>query len=176
MKIRINQCPNGEWYRDRIGQILSVYRWELCRHPGQGIPENVYWCREGGAYNCMNYVRVSDATVVTETSDTPRTDAHLKALHDEGAYTDPTAVSAEFARELEQENSRLRGILSRLLEQADEVHRFSSWTGMCEYTGSADAREEARIAVTLENGAQEFEQLHGTPPPSPSNKSDEPRR
>ena len=37
------------------------------------------------------------------TTDTPRTFARLKALHEEGAYTDPTAVDVDFACQLERE-------------------------------------------------------------------------
>lgn len=66
MKIRINKCPNGGWYAKRIGEVLDVERVEVLRHPSQGIPEDVYWCREGGIYNCINYVRASDATIVAE--------------------------------------------------------------------------------------------------------------
>ena len=62
MQIRIDKCTSpSAWYRDRIGQILPVSRFEKNRHPSQGIPEDVYWCREGGIYNCLNYVRASDA-------------------------------------------------------------------------------------------------------------------
>lgn len=64
MLVKINQCPNGEWYRDRVGQVLQVVRFEASRDPSQGIPEDVYWCREGGTYNCLNYVRASDTSVV----------------------------------------------------------------------------------------------------------------
>ena len=65
MKIRIDKCTSpGAWYESRVGQVLPVERHEINRHESQGIPEDVYWCREGGAYNPINYVRASDATVV----------------------------------------------------------------------------------------------------------------
>jgi hypothetical protein len=38
-----------------------VERHEINRHPSQGISEDVYWCREGGTYNAINYVLCSDA-------------------------------------------------------------------------------------------------------------------
>lgn len=63
MNIRIDKCTSpGAWYADRVGQTLPVEGVEINRHPSQGIPEDVYWCREGGVYNCINYVRRSDAT------------------------------------------------------------------------------------------------------------------
>lgn len=65
MKIRINKCTDARaWYANRVGQTLAVERVEINRDPSQGIPEDVYWCREGGTYNCLNYVRASDATEV----------------------------------------------------------------------------------------------------------------
>jgi hypothetical protein len=65
MNIRILRCTDpGAWYADKIGQTLPVERIEYNRHPGQGIPEDVYWCREGGVYNAINYVRMSDAVIV----------------------------------------------------------------------------------------------------------------
>ena len=67
MTIRIDKCTDrGAWYADRVGQVLPVEQLEINRHPDQGIPEDVYWCREGGVYNCINYVRASDATRVSE--------------------------------------------------------------------------------------------------------------
>ena len=67
MKILINKSTSSTaWYASRIGETLPVERVEINRHPSQGIPDDVYWCREGGRYNCINYVRASDATVVLE--------------------------------------------------------------------------------------------------------------
>ena len=31
------------------------------RRSDQGLPEYMYWCREGGQYNCLNFVLMSDA-------------------------------------------------------------------------------------------------------------------
>jgi len=65
MIIRVNKCTDPyAWYAERIGQTLLVERVEVNGHPDQGIPEDVYWCREGGVYNPINYVRASDATVL----------------------------------------------------------------------------------------------------------------
>lgn len=65
LSIRINKVTDpGAWYADRIGQVLPVEYYEINRRPDQGIPEDVYWCREGGTYNALNYVRMSDATRV----------------------------------------------------------------------------------------------------------------
>lgn len=63
--IKIEKCTSPEaWYRDRIGQTLRTEGYEVRRHAAQGIPEDVWWCREGGTYNAINYVRASDAKVV----------------------------------------------------------------------------------------------------------------
>lgn len=68
MKIRINKCTDPRaWYADRVGQTLDVEWAEINRRPDQGIPEDVYWCREGGDYNPINYVRKSDAGEKGET-------------------------------------------------------------------------------------------------------------
>lgn len=63
MKIRINKVTDsGAWYAKHVGNVLDVEFFEINRRPDQGIPEDVYWCREGGVYNPINYVRKSDAT------------------------------------------------------------------------------------------------------------------
>lgn len=63
MNIRINKATDPfAWYAKHVGTVLPVERVEINRHPFQGIPEDVYWCREGGTYNPINYVRKSDAT------------------------------------------------------------------------------------------------------------------
>lgn len=65
LHIRIDKCADPRaWYRDRVGQTLPVEWCETLRSGDQGIPEDVYWCREGGTYNCINWVRRSDATEV----------------------------------------------------------------------------------------------------------------
>ena len=65
MKIRINQCSHvSAWYAGRIGSVIEVARFEVLRHPYQGIPEDVYWVRTGDAWNTLNYVLKSDATEV----------------------------------------------------------------------------------------------------------------
>lgn len=65
MTIRINKATDpGAWYAAHVGKVLPVERVEINRSPSQGIPEDVYWCREGGTYNAINYVRKSDATEV----------------------------------------------------------------------------------------------------------------
>ena len=65
MSIRILKCSYlSAWYKDRIGHTMPVEWFEVNRHPYQGIPEDVYWCREGGIFNAINYVLSSDAEVV----------------------------------------------------------------------------------------------------------------
>lgn len=65
MIIRIDKCSlPSAWYSRRVGELMPVERHEVNKHPSQGIPRDVYWCREGGVYNCLNYVLCSDATVL----------------------------------------------------------------------------------------------------------------
>lgn len=65
MRIRITKVTDSTaWYAPHVGKVLDVERFELNRHSSQGIPEDVYWCREGGTFNAINYVRASDATEV----------------------------------------------------------------------------------------------------------------
>jgi hypothetical protein len=65
MKIRIDKCADPlAWYAKHVGEVLPVEWFEPYRDPSYGIPESVYWCREGGTYNPINYVRKSDATEV----------------------------------------------------------------------------------------------------------------
>lgn len=67
--VRIDKCSRGgSWYEKRVGQVLPVERVEINRHPDQGLPGDVYWCREGGTYNAINYVLQSDATVVDKSN------------------------------------------------------------------------------------------------------------
>lgn len=88
LNIRIDKCSNGGWYRDRIGQILPVEWAEHLHNESQGIPGDVYWCREGGTYNCINYVLQSDATVV---------DATLQQIVDAYiAHASPEQVRADY--------------------------------------------------------------------------------
>lgn len=70
MQILINKVTYpGAWYAKHVGKILPVEFVEINRRPDQGIPEDVYWCREGGTYNPINYVRKSDATEVPMTEE-----------------------------------------------------------------------------------------------------------
>jgi hypothetical protein len=64
MTIRVLKSTNGDsWYATRIGQLIEVSHVEINRHPGQGLPESVYWCRTGDTWNTLNYVRFSDAVI-----------------------------------------------------------------------------------------------------------------
>lgn len=66
MTILITKCADAlAWYADRVGKTMPVERIEINRRHDQGLPEDVYWCREGGVYNCINYVRASDATLIS---------------------------------------------------------------------------------------------------------------
>lgn len=68
MRIKITKCTDSlAWYAHRVGQTLPVEWAEKNDHPSQGIPEDVFWCREGGPYNCINYIRASDAEVLANT-------------------------------------------------------------------------------------------------------------
>lgn len=59
MKIKVIQCDDHMlWYKKRIGQIFEVLRED----------EAVYWTREGGYFNCLNWIRKLDCEVVDERS------------------------------------------------------------------------------------------------------------
>lgn len=67
MKIKINKCfSSSAWYSRLIGQTINVERFEKYKDVSQGIPEDVYWCREGGVFNCLNYVLSSDAELISD--------------------------------------------------------------------------------------------------------------
>jgi len=65
LTIKIEKCTSPEaWYRNKVGQTFRAEGYEVRRHASPGITEDVWWCREGGVYNCLNYVMASDATVI----------------------------------------------------------------------------------------------------------------
>ena len=65
MKITILKCTDPTaWYSKLVGKTIPFESFEINRHSGQGIPENVFWCREGGVYNPINYVRASDVCAI----------------------------------------------------------------------------------------------------------------
>jgi hypothetical protein len=66
MKIKILRCSGNYWYADKVGQVKDLTRRENLWSKYQGIPGDVYWCREGGIYNASNWVLCSDAEVVDE--------------------------------------------------------------------------------------------------------------
>lgn len=54
-KIKINKCSDSSyWYKDLVGKVIMIERID-----GYG-----YWGREGGIYNCINFVRFEDATLL----------------------------------------------------------------------------------------------------------------
>ncbi len=67
-------------------------------------------------------------------------DAFRKEIFRKAGKTDP-ALSHMAGEPIE--------VLQALLGQADEVHHFSSWASMCEYSEIADAREDARRVLAL---------------------------
>ncbi len=55
MKIKVISCHNRIlWYSDRIGETFEVCKEE----------EKAYWCREGGQFNCLNWISKSDTEIV----------------------------------------------------------------------------------------------------------------
>lgn len=54
MTIRIRSARGLMWYSTRIGEEFTVIR----------IDSHGYWCREGGQWNCLNWVDVRDALIV----------------------------------------------------------------------------------------------------------------
>lgn len=65
-KIRITQCTGNRWYAHLVGQVVPYERFEKNQHEWQGIPCDVYWVREGGHFNPINYVLACDAEEVKE--------------------------------------------------------------------------------------------------------------
>jgi len=59
MKVKVTKCYDSMlWYNKRIGEVFEIYREE----------EAVYWTREGGAWNCLNWIRKLDCEVINERS------------------------------------------------------------------------------------------------------------
>lgn len=57
MKVKVIECHDHMlWYNKRIGEIFEVLREE----------EAVYWTREGGHWNCLNWIRKLDCEVIDE--------------------------------------------------------------------------------------------------------------
>jgi hypothetical protein len=54
-RARIDRCSDKSfWYADRVGQVVIIERID-----GYG-----YWSREGGEFNCINYIKPEDATIL----------------------------------------------------------------------------------------------------------------
>lgn len=63
--IKIISCTDpSAWYSSLVGKTVVAERFEPKRDPSQGIPEDVYWVREGGTYNPINWVRASDVSAL----------------------------------------------------------------------------------------------------------------
>lgn len=63
---------------------------------------------------------------------TPRTEARLKALREEGAYADPSAIDVEFAQQLERELAEALAVIAKkdgALRLAKRRHNYceDSW-------------------------------------------------
>lgn len=106
IQIRIDKCSNpGSWYANRVGQILPVERFEINKDSSQGLDGDVYWCREGGEFNCLNIIRKEDATLIVESLPTPApvipaksSESSLPILDRSEAYWDGPARKAARAK------------------------------------------------------------------------------
>lgn len=59
MKVKVTGCSDSMyWYKKHIGETFEVLREE----------EAVYWTRERGYFNCLNWIRKLDCEVVNERS------------------------------------------------------------------------------------------------------------
>lgn len=57
MFIKVLDCNDPMlWYNKRIGEIF-----EVCRQD-----EEVYWTREGGRWNCLNWIDKKDCEVIPD--------------------------------------------------------------------------------------------------------------
>jgi len=107
--IIINKCTDaGAWYHEHVGKTFPISRHEVLRNPSQGIPEDVFWVRTGDAYNTLNYVRASDASVVGVVTLKTIPDPHPYVLLKRGLFWRPgdmgyTAKIAEAGRYTEAE-------------------------------------------------------------------------
>ena len=104
--IKILKCSDPfAWYANFVGSVFPVEIFEMCLRPSQGIPESVYWCREGGAYNPLNYVRASDAEPILLTQGAGRNAVTLatgrlavSTANDRVARSRPPLPSRPFSR------------------------------------------------------------------------------
>lgn len=59
MRIKIVKCTDPSyWYAKRIGEVFEV------QYITKEYGDAVYWCREGGAWNCINKVKPEDIETV----------------------------------------------------------------------------------------------------------------
>lgn len=82
LRIRIIKATDpSAWYASHVGKVMAVVSCETNVYPSQGIPEDVYWCREGGRFNPLNWVRVSDAEVVEDAAPTAPRPSYRRACN-----------------------------------------------------------------------------------------------
>jgi predicted nucleic acid-binding Zn-ribbon protein len=68
ISIRVQKATDPHaWYAKHVGETFTVSIFEANRCPSQGIPEDVYWVRTSDTYNTLNYIRASDAEVLSDT-------------------------------------------------------------------------------------------------------------
>lgn len=61
MKIKIKQCSDPLlWYNTKLGAVFQVEQITFIDE------QKTYWCREGGMWNCLNYVLETDAEIYYE--------------------------------------------------------------------------------------------------------------
>lgn len=108
MRIKITQCPNREWYRTLVGQVLKVEMVEFVHSKDQGLPEHVYWCKEGPKAHVINWVRFSDAEVVEGLIQTAEEECR---------------PSYEALRKMEKHGGSFASRLAVLYTYADSVNR-----------------------------------------------------
>ncbi len=158
MTIRIDKCTDPlAWYANRIGHTMAVERVEINRSPSQGIPEDVYWCREGGTYNPINYVRKSDATLA---DDTPRTNHRFAASQKFKMMHTRLVWMTDLARSLERQSNAQANHLERMakaLRVADDcLHTLAKIKPTLVHEIYGDAEHETDAVLSEYNKTKQL--------------------
>lgn len=62
MLVKIIKCSDYfYWYNNRVGTIIPIHKVTFSATEGM-----LYWAREGGTWNAINFIKPSDAEVVND--------------------------------------------------------------------------------------------------------------
>jgi len=54
VRVKILKCQDSAWYAGKVGEIVDAERTD----------NYGYWAREGGDFNCINYIKYEDAILL----------------------------------------------------------------------------------------------------------------